>query len=56
MRSGLRTSSLVLGLAIVVGLSLALMFSLTAPWRGPLTVGTGPIDSIIDGLQAGIFR
>jgi len=40
VRSSRRTSSLVLGLAIVVGLSLALMFSITAPWRGPLTVGT----------------
>ena len=56
VRSGRRVSSLVLGLAIVVGLSLALMFSITAPWRGPLTVGTGPIDSIIDGLQTGTFR
>jgi hypothetical protein len=56
LRSSLRTSSLVLGLAIVVGLSLALMFSLTAPWRGGLTVGTEPIDSIIDDLRDQIFR
>ncbi len=55
VQSSRRASSLVLGLAIVVGLSLALMFSITAPWRGPLTVGTGPIDSILDGLQAGTF-
>ena len=37
-RSSVRTSLLVVGLAVVVGLSLALMFSLSAPWRGPLIV------------------
>ena len=56
VRSSLRTSSLVLGLAIVVGLGFALMFSLTEPWRGALIVSTQPIDSIVDGLRAGAFR
>jgi hypothetical protein len=34
---------------------LALLFSLAAPWRGPLIVGGHPIDAVIDDLQAGLF-
>ena len=55
-RSSLRTSLLVLGLAIVVGLSLALLFSLGAPWRGPLTVSGHPIAAIVHDLQTGLHR
>jgi|SRR5688572_1179106 len=55
LRSGVRTSLLVLGLAIVVGLSLALMFSLTAPWRGGLVVSGQPIDSVVRDLRTGYF-
>jgi hypothetical protein len=55
VRSSVRTSMLVLGLAGVVGLSLALLFSLTAPWRGPLTVSGHPIDAIVRDLQTGFF-
>ena len=40
---GRRPSLLVGGLAVVVGLSLALLFSITEPWRGPLVV-LGPAD------------
>ena len=54
-RASLRASLLVLGLAIVVGLSLALLFSLSAPWRGPLTVSGHPIDAIVHDLQTGFF-
>ena len=35
VRSSVRTSLLVAGLAVVVGLCMALLFSLSAPWRGP---------------------
>lgn len=55
VRSSLRTSLLVLGLATVVGLSLALMFSLTAPWRGGLLVSGQPIDDIGRDLATGFF-
>ena len=55
-RSSLRTSLLVVGLASVVGLSLALLFSLSAPWRGPLTVSGHPIDAIVHDLQTGFFH
>ena len=54
-RSSLRTALLVVGLAVVVGLSLALLFSLGAPWRGPLIVSGHPIDAVVNDLQAGFF-
>jgi hypothetical protein len=54
--SSLRTSLLVVGLASVVGLSMALLFSLSAPWRGPLTVSGHPIDAIVHDLQSGFFH
>jgi hypothetical protein len=54
-RSSWRTSLLVLGLAGVVGLSLALLFSLSGPWRGPLTVSGHPIDAIVRDLESGFF-
>ena len=50
-----RSSWLVVGLAVVVGLSLALLFSLTAPWRGPLVVSGEPIDAVIEDLQQDFF-
>jgi hypothetical protein len=55
-RSSLRTSLLVAGLASVVGLSLALLFSLSAPWRGPLTVSGHPIDAVVHDLQTDLFH
>jgi hypothetical protein len=55
-RSSLRTSLLVVGVASVVGLSLALLFSLSAPWRGPLIVSGHPLDAIIRDLESGFFR
>ena len=55
-RSSLRTALLAVGLAIVVGLSLALLFSISAPWSGPLVVSGHPLDAIIHDLQTGFFR
>jgi hypothetical protein len=55
-RSSLRTSLLVAGLAVVVGLSLALLFSLGAPWRGPLVVSCDPIDAVIHDLHTAYFE
>jgi phosphoribosylcarboxyaminoimidazole (NCAIR) mutase len=54
-RSSLRTSVLALGLAGVVGLSLALLFSITAPWRGPMIVDGHPIDEVVQDLADGFF-
>jgi hypothetical protein len=54
-RSSVRTSLLVGGLASVVGLSLALLFALTAPWRGPLLLSGHPVDAVVRDLQAGWF-
>ena len=40
----------------VVGLCMALLFSLSAPWRGPLVVSGGPIDAVLADLRAGFFE
>jgi hypothetical protein len=53
--SGRRSALFVIGLAVVVGLSLALLFSLTAPWRGGLVVSGKPIDAVVVDLQTGFF-
>ncbi|HEV7757967.1 MAG TPA: hypothetical protein VGO78_03220 [Acidimicrobiales bacterium] len=50
-----RTSLLVVGLAVVVGLSLALLFSLAAPWRGPLVVSGHPLDAVVHDLDTNYF-
>lgn len=55
VRSRLRTAVLAGGLACVVGLSLALMFSITAPWRGALVVSGSPVDAVIADLESGFF-
>ncbi len=54
-RSSVRTTLLIVGLAVSVGLSLALLLSLAAPWSGPLVVGGGPIDDVARDLLAGYF-
>jgi hypothetical protein len=56
VRSGLRTALLAGGLACVVGLSLALLFAMTAPWRGPLVVSGDPIDVVISDIESGFFH
>jgi hypothetical protein len=55
-RSSVRTSLLVAGLAVVVALSLALLFALSAPWDGALIVNGQPIDAILRDLGAGFFH
>lgn len=56
LRSSVRTSLLFVGLAVVVGLSLALLFSLGAPWRGPLVVSGHPLDAVVHDLQTDYFN
>ncbi len=56
LRSGLRSAFLVGGLAVVIGLSLALLFALGTPWRGPITVSGQPIDTLVRDLGAGYFH
>ena len=55
-RSSVRTSLLIGGLAAVVGLSLALLCALSAPWDGPLIVSGRPIDAIVHDLHIGFFQ
>lgn len=54
-RSSVRTSLLVAGLACVVGLSLALLFAIAAPWEGGLVATGEPVDAVVRDLQAGFF-
>ncbi|MER6998631.1 hypothetical protein [Streptomyces sp. NPDC000410] len=54
-RSSLRTSLLIVGVASVVGLSLALLFALSAPWSGPFVVTGHPLDAVIGDLKSGFF-
>ena len=54
-RSSVRTALLVVGLAVVVGLSMALLFAISAPWRGSLITSGRPIDAVLHDLQAGWF-
>src|SRR6266478_4364097 len=56
LRSGRRAALLVGGLAAVVGLSLALLFALGTPWRGPITVSGQPIDAVVRDLNTGYFH
>ena len=55
-RAGRRTSLLVVGLAVVVGLSLALLFALSAPWDGPLVVSGRPIDAVTGDVGTRFFH
>lgn len=55
LRSSVVTSRLVASLAVVVGLSLALLFSLSAPWRGSLGVSGDPLDAVAHDLETGYF-
>ena len=56
VRSTVRTTLLVTGLAVVVGLSMALLLSLSAPWRGPLVVSGGPVEDVASQLRTGFFE
>jgi hypothetical protein len=54
-RTSARTSLLVAGLACVVGLSLALLFAIAAPWEGGLVATGDPIDAVVRDLESGFF-
>jgi hypothetical protein len=54
-RASARTSLLVAGLACVVGLSLALLFAIAAPWEGGLVATGDPIDAVVRDLESGFF-
>jgi hypothetical protein len=56
LRGGLRPVALVAGLAVVIGLSLALLFAIGTPWQGPIIVSGRPIDNVARDLSAGYFQ
>ena len=56
LRSGWRAALPVGGLTVVIGLSVALLFALSAPWRGSVTVSGHPIDTVVRDLNTGYFQ
>ncbi len=56
LNSGRRAALLVGGLAAVIGLTLALLFALGTPWRGPISVSGKPIDAVVHDLSIGYFH
>jgi hypothetical protein len=56
LRAGPRPALVASGLAIVIGLSLALLFALGTPWRGSITVSGQPIDAVAHDLSTGYFH
>jgi hypothetical protein len=56
LRSGHGGLFLLGGLATVVGLSLALLFALGAPWGGTVVVSGHPLDAVIVDLRNGYFH
>jgi hypothetical protein len=55
-RNSPRTSLLVAGVSSVVGLSLALLFALSASWSGPFVVSGHPLDAVVTDLRSGFFE
>ena len=56
MRAGFRSALIIGGLTLVIGLSIALIFTLGTPWRGPIVVSGGPIDGVIHDITTGYFH
>ena len=57
LRSGRRAAALLTGgLVAVIGLSLALLFALGTPWRGPITVSGQPVDAVVRDLDIAYFH
>jgi hypothetical protein len=56
IRSPARAALLIWGLVSVVGLSMALLFALGTPWRGPIVVGGQPLDAVVRDLANGYFH
>jgi hypothetical protein len=56
IRSRWRGALLTSGLVSVIALSMALLFALGTPWRGPITVSGHPIDAVIHDLATGYFH
>ena len=56
IRSRWQGALLITGLVVVIGLSMALLFALGTPWRGPIVVSGHPLDAVIRDLVNGYFR
>jgi hypothetical protein len=56
IRGRWRGALIISGLVVVVGLSMALLFALGTPSRGPIVVSGHPLDAVIRDLASGYFR
>ena len=56
LRGSWRTALLAGGLAVVVGVCVALLFALGTPWRGAITVSGQPMDNVARDLNTGYFH
>jgi hypothetical protein len=56
IRSRLRPAIVGTSLAVVIGVSIALIFTLATPWRGSISVSGQPIDQVIQNLAHGYFH
>ena len=56
IRVNRRSVVMIGGLTVVIGLSIALIFALSSPWRGPVVVSGYPLDAVIQDLTNGYFH
>jgi hypothetical protein len=56
LAAGRRGLALVIGVVVIVGLSIALLIGVAAPFMGPLQVNHGVLDRVLADLHGGMFR
>ena len=56
VRTGWRAGLPVGGFVAVIQLSVALLFALSTPWHGSITVSGQPIDAVVRDLHTGYFQ
>jgi len=55
LRSGGNTVYVAIGIIVIVGLDLALIVGISAPFRGPFVVDAGPVQTMATEVQSGVY-
>ncbi|CAB4323038.1 MAG: ABC transporter substrate-binding protein [Actinobacteria bacterium] len=55
LRAGGNVSYVVTGIVVIVALDLALILGISAPFRGPFVVDSGPIETLADEVLQGVY-
>ena len=55
LRSGGNTVYVAIGIIVIVGLDLALIIGISAPFRGPFVVDAGPVQTMATEVQSGVY-